>query len=42
LFKDSELLRLYKEIRPEILAKAKQEKHAPFQVNAKELEAANF
>ena len=41
-FKDSELLRLYKEIRPENLAKAKQEKHAPFQVKAKELEAANF
>ena len=42
LFKDSELLRLYRKIRPELLAKAKQEKHAPFQVNAKDLDAAGF
>lgn len=42
LFKDNELLRLYKEIRPGLLAKAKTQKHPHFQVKAKELEAANF
>jgi|ERR1700722_2807746 len=42
LYKESELLRLYKEIRPEILARAKQGKYVPFQVRAKELKAANF
>ena len=41
-FKDSELLRLYKEIRPEQLAKKKHAKRLPVQVRAKELEAANF
>lgn len=42
LFKDNELLRLYKEIRPDILAKAKQDRHSPVQIKAKEIEAANF
>ena len=41
-FRDNELLELYKEIRPEKLAEAKNEKHPPFQVNTKELQAANF
>lgn len=40
--KDNELINLYKEIRPEKLAEAKNEKHPPFQVNSKELQAANF
>ncbi len=39
---DSELIKLYQEIRPEKLAEAKNEKHPPFQVNSKELQAANF
>lgn len=42
LFQGSELLRLFKEIRPELLAKKIQGKSAPFQVNARELEAGNF
>jgi DNA-binding transcriptional regulator YiaG len=42
LFKDSELLRLYKKIRPETLAKAKREKHVPFEVRVKELDVASF
>jgi len=41
-FKDTELVELYKEIRPEMLAKAKHETGAPFQVTAKALNAANF
>lgn len=42
LFKDSELLRLYKEIRPEMLVKSKKDRYSPVQVKAKELEVANF
>jgi DNA-binding transcriptional regulator YiaG len=43
LFNEHEILRLYKEIRPETLAKAKLQKPIiPFQVKAKELDAANF
>lgn len=34
--KDSELLSLYKEIRPEKLAEAKNEKHPPFPIEAKQ------
>jgi DNA-binding transcriptional regulator YiaG len=41
-FRDSELLRIYREIRPEVLAKAEHGKPTPFQVNTKDLEAANF
>jgi DNA-binding XRE family transcriptional regulator len=41
-FRNSEFIRLFKEIRPETLAKAKQKKRIPFPVNAKELEATNF
>lgn len=38
--KDSELLHLYKEIRPEKLAEAKDERLLPFSVNSKQLRAA--
>ena len=41
-FRDSELLRIYREIRPEMLAKAEHGKPSLFQVNTKDLEAANF
>jgi DNA-binding transcriptional regulator YiaG len=41
-FRDGELLRIYKEIRPEMLAKAEHGKPTPFQVNTKDLDAANF
>ena len=40
-FRDSELLRIYREIRPEMLAKA-EKKPVPYQVNVKDLQAANF
>jgi len=42
LFNNGELIRLFNEVRPETLAKAKQTKQAPFAVHAKELEAVNF
>lgn len=41
-FRDSELLRIYRDIRPETLARAEQGKSSAFSVNAKDLEAANF
>lgn len=41
-FKDNELLRLYKEIRPKMLAETKNTKQVPFQVKTKLLEAASF
>ncbi len=41
-FKDLEILALYKEIRPEMLAESKTEKHPPFKVNTKDLQVANF
>ncbi len=41
-FQESELLRLYKEIRPAGLVKAEHGTLTPFQVNTKDLEAANF
>lgn len=41
-FRDSEILRLYKEIRPESLVKGKQRPSHPMQISAKELGAANF
>lgn len=41
-FRDNELLRIYREIRPELLAKAAHGKPTPFQVNTKDLDAANF
>jgi transcriptional regulator with XRE-family HTH domain len=41
-FKDSELLRIYKEIRPEMLAKTKRGKKEPLPVHIRSLEAANF
>ncbi len=40
LFKDNELLSLYKEIKPKMLAEAKNEKHPPFSVNTKHLREA--
>jgi transcriptional regulator with XRE-family HTH domain len=42
LFRDAELVRLFKEIRPEQLAKKSTGKSDTFQVHAKELEAGNF
>lgn len=39
-FKDNEILALYKEIRPRMLAESKTEKHPPFQVITKDLQAA--
>lgn len=41
-FKDSELLRIYREIRPELLAKAEHAKPSLFQVHTKDLDVANF
>jgi DNA-binding transcriptional regulator YiaG len=41
-FRDSELLRIYRDIRPEMLAKREHGKVMPFQVNTKDLDAANF
>ncbi len=40
LFKDRKLLNLYKEITPKMLAEAKNEKHPPFSVDAKQLREA--
>lgn len=40
LFKDNELLNLYKEIKPKMLAEAKDKKHPPFSVNTKQLREA--
>lgn len=37
---DAEILELYKEIKPKMLAEAKDEKHPPFSINAKQLELA--
>ena len=39
--KDKELLNLYKEIRPKMLAEAKNEKHPPFPVDTKQLQEAS-
>ncbi len=41
-FKDTEILALYKEIRPQMLAESKTENHPPFQVNPRDLQVANF
>lgn len=41
-FKDNEILALYKEIRPRMLAESKAEKHQLFQVTTRDLQAANF
>ena len=41
-FKDGELLRIYREIRPELLAKAEHAKPSLFQVHTKDLDLANF
>jgi DNA-binding transcriptional regulator YiaG len=41
-FKDQEILKLYKEIRPEMLAELKNERQHPFQVHTREIETANF
>ena len=38
--KDRELLNIYKEIKPKMLAEAKNEKHPPFPVNTKQLRVA--
>lgn len=41
-FKDSEILVLYKEIRPRMLVESKAEKPQLFQVTARDLQVANF
>ena len=41
-FKDNEILALYKEIRPRMLAESKTEKHQPFRVTTRDLQVANF
>jgi DNA-binding transcriptional regulator YiaG len=42
-FSDRELLRIYREIRPEMLAKAEhEEKPALYQIHVKDFQAANF